>query len=250
MMTNSAEATAERGTIVNDRVTKQYRVASAPALKQYHDKLFGGVDVDAGMDADINADADADAAQLCVAMKELVGHAAKGCETAAAFTTWQVVLEPDAVYDAAGARRRVDVRVKALVAVPQWEAVHAASAGDAAEARRFEHQTLLHEEGHALSGENAAASIRAFLDALPAAVAPADVAAYNDAARRVAYDFYVAAAHAADKLYDNVTDHGRVQGAEALADIAEGKPLPVLSRPTLPKRAKVTASRRPALRLV
>ena len=186
-------------------------------------------------------------------MKELVGHAAKGCETAAAFTTWQVVLVPDTVYNDAGVRQSVDVRVKALVAVPQWEAVHSASAGDAAEARRFEHQTLLHEEGHALSGENAAASIRAFLNALPATITPTDattIAAHNDAARRIAYDFYVAAAHAADKLYDSVTDHGRVQGAEAIADIAEGKPLPVLSRPTLPKRAKVTASRRPALRLV
>lgn len=228
------------GEVVVDRVTRPYAVTSAPTLNEYHDQLFGGVSEDAGADAD----ASAAPAQLCVAMKDMVGHAAKGCETAAAFTTWEVRLEPPDVFDpASGSRRRVDVHVKSLVAVPQWRDVHAASAADAAETRRFERQTLLHEDGHALSGRNAAVSIRAFLDALPPAVSRADAPAFNAAVRRVVHGFYIAAAHAADKVYDAVTDHGRVQGAEALYEVEDGAPPPIRARPYLPRRA--TSRRRP-----
>jgi hypothetical protein len=211
-------------------------------LSDFHDMMFGAAVAaedsdadDAAQDADKACTGDTCGAQLCAVMKDMLGYKGKKCETAAAFTTWTIRLEPREPYAISGVKQPVAVQFEALVATPVWKHEAQAAADEAADARRFSAQTELHEHGHVASGENAAVCIAAFVNALPDAVAPVDVAPLNAAVQRVVQDFYIPAAHAADKTYDLVTDHGRVQGAEALYEVEDGAAPSIFAVPRLPK---------------
>lgn len=201
----------------------QYPLRTAKhELKNMHDAIFGSV---GGVTHDeVGSKSDDNTSKaLCQVMKDVLGRSSKGCESAAAFTTWSVNVSSD-VYAADGTKADVKISVDSVVAVPNWQQVDKASAADAAEARRFQYQTALHEYGHALSGENCGVMVTEFIKALPAAVPASDVADMNAAVNAMIRKFYVSMAHMSDKMYDATTDHGRAQGAEALRRVADGEP--------------------------
>lgn len=180
-----------------------------PALRQYHNALFSGDS----------------SSPMCKFMAEATGHAQDKCGAAAAFTYWDVRVEPDAgVYDTLTGRKKPDVAVTCNVtmALPTWSHLHAAPKPEQDEVRRFEMQTAYHERGHAMAGENCARTVAWFVDSLPSKVDVERARDYNAAITAFVREFYVRRAHAADVEYDHSTDHGRVQGAEAVDSVGLG----------------------------
>ncbi len=150
------------------------------------------------------------------------------------------VPEPDpryafpAIYDAVTREKAANVVVMCWVktATPQWSQHAAASASSsglpeaAGEVVRFEARTAHHEAGHKLAGVNAARSIYRFIQALPMTLpsswSSTDIRRLNNCIEDVCTNFYIERAHVADELYDTMTTHGVVQGAESAPEVGLG----------------------------
>ena len=179
------------------------------AIKDYHDTIFGGV---------VNP--------LCKEIMKFNGRHVEGCQSAAAFTSWQIKTSK-VVYGAAKGRgtksagspfsykQPYSIRCHITTALPQWSHIDATTAEEREEVRRFELRTAYHERGHGLACESVAQAIRRFVSRLPQQVPKKNAAALNDSVRRVVQNFYLAMGRKADVAYDAATGHGLTQGAEA-----------------------------------
>jgi predicted secreted Zn-dependent protease len=174
-------------------------------------------------------------------MEAVGSRASSGCEDAAAFTSWTVTA-PTVIYDAATGRKlATEVHVSIKTALPTWTQFHKAADEDRAEAVRFQQQTAQHERGHSLTGENVATCIANVINALPEMVPPRDVNGYHRSIQRLINEFFIPCAGMADLAYDEITNHGSVQGAESVPetglgndrgfDTIDGLPCAPLSKP-------------------
>ena len=172
-----------------------------PKIKSYHDTIFDGV-----------------SKPLCNKMQAIHGYSVKGCEFAAAFTSWKILTDEE-LYKIEGGRgikrRPYNISASLTTALPQWRQIGATSDKEREEVRRFEMRTAYHERGHSLTGEHAAQAICRFIHCLPANVRAADVSALNAGVKSFIRDFYIHMSRRADVEYDAVTGHGFTQGAEA-----------------------------------
>lgn len=193
-----------------------------PTLTSYHNAMFGGPGP---------ADPARKNAGLCAEMKRQFPHQepADGCEDAAAFTAWVLQLGTSAhpVYLADGTKNKADpmpVSCDIKMALPEWTQMDKAPADDRAEALRFNLRTAYHERGHALTCVNLQRAVVRLIEAMPDAIAPRDVANMNAGLHMLIAEFYKPAARQADVMYDRVTNHGQIQGAEAAEEPHERAP--------------------------
>jgi hypothetical protein len=202
---------AHRVSVHVDHTVMPFQVQGAvPTAGGFHDAMF--------------LQKDKDAAPLCRIMKRVHGRADAGCDTAAAFTSWSITT-PERVYDSRSGLKLPNIQLKCDIttAIPEWSHTAVASDEEREEVSRFVLRTMVHERGHSLSGENAALSIKRVIEALPARVTPGEYAdALNAALQRLFHGFYIPAANDADVAYDAATNHGSIQGAEAVAQLGLG----------------------------
>jgi predicted secreted Zn-dependent protease len=137
-----------------------------------------------------------------------------GCEDAAAFTMWTLQDVGNwQAYNAAGVLTAFPGVLTVHTTLPS-RAKDAPPTADAADIARFLSRLATHERGHGTTGEQALATIKAFVAGLPATVPTDAVPATNAAVARV-LQTYQKLARAADVAYDLYTGHGLTQGAVA-----------------------------------
>lgn len=173
--------------------------ADEASLKGFHTALF----------------ADPSNRPLCTEIKKARGKDMPGCEDAAAYTSWKFRLAQNQLYDTDGKKKSIHAVCESVVTLPKFSLLSEVEDEDeVGEIRRFLARTAYHEAGHSEACEQLGRTVIAFAEAMPAEVEPKDVEPLNEGFKMVVFGFYVPSAQAADKFYDNNTDHGAHQGAE------------------------------------
>ena len=150
---------------------------------------------------------------MCKSMREKTGRASQECGKSTAFTSWDHSVPQLALYDARGRKQALKVLYRTEATLPLWKGIEAASTNDAAEGRRANLRTALHEAGHQNAPVLLTAAISRLAAAMPATVPASDVAAYNSGIAQFIEGFYAVMARLADARYDGTTGHGFTQGA-------------------------------------
>jgi hypothetical protein len=150
---------------------------------------------------------------LCAIMKAETGHDNADCSLSTAYTTWKHTVRQNQLYGANGKRQKLHITYDTSVTLPHWEHIHAASTRDAAEARRADILTALHEAGHRNTPVALSTAMTRFAAAMPATVDARAVPDYNAAVQTMLLNFYTAMSRQADSLYDLSGGHGFTQGA-------------------------------------
>jgi hypothetical protein len=223
-----------KATVSVDHVVMPFVVVgTAPTAGNFHDVMF--------------TPKEKAAAPLCRVMSDVHGMTEEecgDCDTAAAFTLW-AVKPPREVYDTDTGKKRPGLQIACNIttAIPEWSLDRDAPPQEREEVNRFILRTMVHERGHSLTGENAALAIKRVIDAMPDAVPAAQARAMNTGLWMLFRQFYIAAANDADAAYDAATNHGSVQGAEAVPHLGLGHTRPYDTddgRPLPPRRASVS----------
>ena len=194
---------------VQGRVSVDTYTVTAGTLPTYVDKLFGG--------------------RLCAVMKERTGRDNPDCGKSTAYTSWSHSVPQGDLYSATGQKQALGIAYDSQATLPRWLKTAPVHDHDAAEARRSNLRTALHEAGHQSAPVELTSAIVRLAQAMPDHVPPNRVAAFNAATRHIIAQFAVLA-RAADIRYDGVTGHGFTQGAEH-SDV------PVLDAATVPPEA-------------